>query len=169
MFGLDTLATAILASLLFGFLVYRQCTRRPVTQKDFILPALGALYLGLRAQYGVTGIEAVIVEVSAVLGIASGFAAGSMVRVWRDAETGRAYQFGGWRYGVVLVGLVGVRVLWHVVTGGTGLAASVAALNDAFIALSLGNYFGRSVHVALRAFHLVGWNPRAIPTRRQIK
>jgi hypothetical protein len=45
---MNELQTALLGVALFCYILYRQCVRRPVTQRDLLIPALGALYLGIR-------------------------------------------------------------------------------------------------------------------------
>lgn len=166
MSGLDT---TLLVGLLFAYLLVRQAIKRPVTRLDFILPILGAVYLTARYLDGPGTASQIFVEISATVGILSGLIAAGMVRVWRDAKTGIVYQFGGWRYAAVLFVLLATREVWRLFVDTAGIAASVTLLNDALIALALGNYLGRTLHVGIRALHLTGWNPRAIPGRRDVR
>ena len=46
-----------------------------------------------------------------LLGVGTGLTSGQLVRVWRDEATGIVFQRGGWRYLIVLVALLLVRVL----------------------------------------------------------
>lgn len=168
---LDTFLTSLLAAGVFAIVLVRQCITRPFTRRDLILPALGALYLGIRYMYVQDSAQpaAAIIQISATLGMASGLVAGQVVRVWREQASGLVYQYGGWRYAGVVIGLLGVRILWRLVVHVLGIGATVGLLNDAFIAVALGNYFGRSLNVGARALHLLRWNPSAIPSKRALK
>lgn len=166
---MSSLDTTFLAALLGTYVVYRQCVTRPVTRRDFILPIAGAIYLTVRYLQGPSTTSEIAVEVSATLGIASGLVAGGFVQLWRDAATNLVYQRGGWRYAVVLLALFVVHLLWREIGDYTGLTRGVAVLNDAFIALVLGNYLGRYLHIGARTLHLAGWQPHAIPTVREAK
>ncbi len=163
------LQTAFLGMALFCYLLYRQCIRRPVTRQDLLLPAIGALYLAWRylGDASITG--AAIVFTTALIGIGTGFLSGRLIRVWRDEESGHIYQFGGWPYAVAFVALLVLRVLMRVVVDGSGLIASAAVLNDAFIGMLVGNYLGRAASVGLRALALVGWNYDALPHKRDFR
>jgi hypothetical protein len=165
----DSFFTTVLAGAVFLYVLYRQWVARPLTRMDFLLPLVGAMYLGIRYLGDSTAPVGLIIQASAVIGIASGLVAGHLVQVWKDERTGLAYQYGGTRYALVVAALLLGRVGWDLFTNGVGISASVGTLNDAFLALTLGNYFGRNLHVGGRALHLIGWNPRAIPTRRQVK
>jgi hypothetical protein len=164
--GLDT---TLLAALIIIYLVYRQFITRPVTRLDYVLPALGVAYLGVRYFNGPDDAARIFVEVMAAVGVASGLFAGGIVQVWKDAQSNVVFQRGGWRYAAILLGLVVLRVVWDVFTGVTGISASVSVLNDALIAVTLGNYLGRTFHVGARALHLHGWSFRAIPRRRDLR
>jgi hypothetical protein len=133
------------------------------------LPALGALYLTIRYLDGPNSASQVILQISATVGILSGLIAGGLVRVWRDEKTDLVYQYGGWRYAGVLLALLLIRVIWHLFVDVTGVAASVAVLNDSLIAVGVGNYLGRTLHVGVRALHLSGWKPNAIPRHRDVR
>jgi hypothetical protein len=164
--GLDT---TLLAALIIAYLIYRQFITRPVTRVDFILPLLGAVYIGIRYLNGPDDAARIFVEAAAAVGVASGLLAAGVVHVWRDPQTGVVFQHGGWQYAAILLGLVAFRVVWHLFVDATGISASVTLLNDALIALTLGNYLGRTFHVGVRALHLHGWSPRAIPRRREVR
>jgi len=161
--------TTLLAALVVAYLIYRQFITRPVTRLDFILPVLGAAYIGIRYLDGPDNAARIFIEVMATLGITSGLFAAGLVQVWRDAQTNVVFQRGGWRYAAILLALVAFRGIWHLFVDATGISASVSLLNDALIALALGNYLGRTFHVGVRALHLHGWNLRAIPSRREVK
>ena len=164
--GLDT---TLLATLIIAYLVFRQFITRPVTRLDYILPVLGAAYIGVRYLNGPDDAARIFIEVVAALGVTSGLLSGRLVRVWRDPQSNVVFQRGGWRYAAILLALVGFRAIWHVFVDATGISASVSLLNDALIALALGNYLGRTFHVGVRALHLHGWNLRAIPRRREVR
>lgn len=165
----ESIYTGIIAAAVFLYVLYRQWVARPLTRMDFLLPVAGALYLGIRYLQDSGSAIGLIIQASATIGISSGLVAGHVVRVWKDERTGLAYQYGGWRYASVVALLLIGRVGWDLVSSAAGIQASVGVLNDAFLALTLGNYFGRNLHVGGRALHMIGWNPRAIPTRRQIR
>jgi hypothetical protein len=164
--GLDT---ALLAGLVVTYLIYRQFITRPVTRLDYILPALGAAYIGIRYFNGPDNAPRLFIEGVATFGIASGLLAGGLVQVWRDPQTNVVFQRGGWRYAAILFALVAFRAVWDLFTTATGISASVSLLNDALIALTLGNYLGRTFHVGVRALHLHGWSLRAVPRRREVR
>ena len=103
------------------------------------------------------------------MGIGIGFASGALVRVWRDEASGLVYQYGGWRYAGVVVGLIMVRLLMRVVLGHSGIAVGTTVLNDAFIAMAIGAYLGRSLNIGMRAMTLLGWQVEALPSRRALR
>lgn len=166
----DPVAALILALAVVGYMVYRLFAQRVVTQRDLLLPLIGALYLGYKDVDWSNLTVALAVVGGALLGILVGAVSGQLVRVWRGAD-GRVYQRGSWGYAAVLVGLLALRAALYiaVVRGRHGPAA--AALGDASLALALGLYLGRTVSVGARALALVGWQLEAlrdpaVPTSR---
>jgi hypothetical protein len=155
--------------IVFAYVLYRQVLPRPVTRLDFLLPGLGALYLAIRYLPDSAASPAIVVMVMTATGIASGLIVGEIVRVERDDRTSLIYQAGGLRYGAFVVGLLAIRLAMHLIAQGLGSSASFAQLNDAFIALLLGNYLGRNVNVVVRALVLVGWRYREIPPSRDAR
>jgi hypothetical protein len=165
---MNGLQTALLGVALFCYILYRQCARRPVTRSDFLIPGIGALYLGTRYLGGASlqVHDAVIVLTATLVGIGTGLLCGQMIRVWRDEESGIVYQFGGWRYLVAFLSLLVVRVAMRVVARQWDVGVSAAVLNDAFIGMMIGNYLGRAVNVGARAMALLDWQFDALPSTR---
>lgn len=165
---MDPITTALIAIVVAAFVLYRQFVQRPVTARDIAVPVIGGAYIA--AHYlngGGAGLAAVVG--TAAFGIATGIVGGFFVRVWRDAGTGSVFQRGGWSYLAILLGLLALRVVLRFVFGAMGLL-DATLLNDAFIAMALGNYAGRAITVGLRALALVGWDLEALPraaSRRQ--
>lgn len=149
---------------IFGYVVYIQCARRPVTTRGLLMPVIVGAYLLLQyARHGDLSGLAVVLG-AAALGVVAGLLAGQVVRVWRDGVSGVVYQAGGWRYLAVLAGLIVVRVAARVVLQHTVFASSAATLNDAFIAMAVGALLGRTVVVGARALALSGWSYAALAT-----
>ncbi len=130
---------------------------------------MGAAYLALRYLNHADTASQIFVQASAVVGVFSGLVAGGIVRVWRDDKTELIFQFGGWRYAAVLFGLLAFRMAWRLFVDAAGIGTSVALLNDGLIALGIGNYLGRTLHVGVRALHLAGWKPHLIPRYREVR
>jgi hypothetical protein len=168
---MNGLQTALLGAALFCYILYRQCVRRPVTRRDFLIPGIGALYLGTRYLGGSTlrVRDAVFVLIATLVGIGMGLLCGQMIRVWRDEESGVVYQFGGWPYLVAFLGLLLVRVAMRVVSRQWDVVASAAVLNDAFIGMMIGNFLGRAINVGARALALLGWQFDALPSNTNIR
>lgn len=97
-----------------------------------------------------------VVIIGAVFGVSTGLVSGQLIRVWRDEATGVVFQRGGWRYLIVLIVLLLVRVLIRFLFMRSGSAVDEAVLNAAFIAAIVGNFLGRDIVIALRALPLVG-------------
>ncbi|HJT55581.1 MAG TPA: hypothetical protein VJ761_03725 [Ktedonobacteraceae bacterium] len=153
----NMLTTIIIVIAALIYICYKQCAKQPVSLRDFILPAIGAVYFGLSILNGTVSMNIVTFEaVGAVIGILTGLTGGQIVQVWRDASAGIVYQRGGWNYVLVLLGLLAVRVLIYVILylKGDMVLGSFGALNYAFIALAIGNYLGRSINVHMRAARL---------------
>ena len=114
---MNGLQTALLGAALFCYILYRQCVQRPVTRRDFLIPGIGALYLGTRYLGGsnLPVQDVVTVLTATLIGIGTGLLCGQVIRVWRDEESGIVYQFGGWRYLVAFLGLLILRVAMRVV------------------------------------------------------
>ncbi len=142
-------------------MAYRLFAQRAVTQRDLLLPLVGALYLGYKDVDWSNLTLALAVGGGALLGTLVGAASGQLVRVWRGTN-GHVYQCGSGGYAAVLVGLLALRMALYlaVVRGGHGPVA--AALGDASIALALGLYLGRTLSVGARALALVGWQLDAL-------
>jgi hypothetical protein len=168
---MDGLQMALLGAALFCYFLYRQCVRRPVTRRDFLIPGIGALYLGARYLGGSTlrGQDGIIVLSATLIGIGTGLLCGQLIRVWRDQGSGVVYQFGGWPYLVAFLGLLLVRVAMRVVVRQWDLAANAAVLNDAFIGMMVGNVFGRAVSVGARALALLDWQFDALPSKTSLR
>jgi hypothetical protein len=169
--AMTPLATALLGLALFAWFLYRQIIARPVTKRDLTLPAIFALILGVRYLNDPTiGISAAMVVFGgAVFGLLTGFLAGQAIRVWRDTDTGIVWQHGGWRYAALFVALLAVRLVARIVLTHAGVAADAVVLNDAFIAIIVGNYLGRAASVGLRALALHGWSYDALPRQRRVR
>lgn len=162
---------AFLGVALFGYFFYRQCSRRPVTRRDLLIPAVGTLYLGVRYLSGsnLPLRDVAIVLAGTLIGVGAGMLGGQMIRVWRDEESGIVYQFGGWRYAGALLVLLLARVAMRIVARQWDVTASAAVLNDAFIGMILGNYLGRAANVGLRALALLDWQFEALPGTRRLR
>jgi len=153
----NVIVTVLVALVIVVFIFARQIIQRPVTQISLLLPlilfvALGGLFLaGHPASEGV-----VAVLIGAALGVGTGLLSGQVVRVWRDEATGTIFQYGGWRYLIVLVVLLLARVLIRFVFTWSGSAIDETALNAVLIAALVGNFVGRDILIALRALPLAG-------------
>ncbi len=168
---MNGLLAVVLGAAIFCYMLYRQCARRPVTRNDFLLPGVAALYLGTRylggSGLGVHG--AIVVLMAAVIGIGTGLLGGQMIRVWRDQESGMVYQFGGWRYAVAFLALLLVRIAMRIVARQWDFGVNAAVLNDAFIGMIVGNFFGRAINVGARAMALLDWQFDALPSTRRMR
>lgn len=164
-----TLQTALIALLVLSYMIYRQLVTRPVTRRDLLLPLAGAAYLAV-VYFGHPGsaVDVALVVGAALFGVGTGLVSAAVVTVWRDIASGLVMQRGGWKYLLVLVGLILVRVLLRVLAYALKLDVSATVLNDAFIAMAVGNYAGRAVLVGSRALSLLGWDTSALPSRRSI-
>jgi hypothetical protein len=168
---MNELQTVILGVALFCYMLYRQFTRQPVTRRDLLVPGLGALYLGTR-YFGGAGVgmhDAIVVLTASLIGVGTGLLGGQMIRVWRDPESGVIYQAGGWRYAVVFLALLVLRVVMRIMTRQWDFGTSAAVLNDAFIGMMIGNYLGRAITVGARALALLDWQYDALPSTRRVR
>lgn len=167
---MNTLETAILALLVLGYMLYRQLVTRPVTRRDLLFPLIAGIYLAaVYFGHPSSSADVAVVAGAALFGIVTGAVSATVVRVWRDGATNLVMQRGGWRYLLVLLGLIAVRAALHVALVALKLDVSEAALNDAFIGMAVGSYAGRAVLVGLRALALLGWDPNALPGRRDAR
>jgi len=168
---MNGLQTALLGLALFCYILYRQCVRRPVTRRDLLIPAIGALYLGTRYLGGanVRMHDAVIVLTGALVGIGTGLLGGHMVRVWRDGESGLVYQVGGWRYVAVFLALFLLRVVMRVIVDRSGIITTATVLNDAFIGMMVGNTLGQAITIGARALALLDWQFDALPNKQRAR
>jgi hypothetical protein len=167
---LTSLQTALIALLVFGYMIYHQFVTRQVAWRDLLLPFIGAAYLS----YGYLGhagsvADIVMVIGGALFGVGTGLASATVVTIWRDGATSLVMQRGGWKYALVLLGLVVARILLRIAADTLKLDVSAAALNDAFIGMAVGNYAGRAALVSLRALALLGWDIGALPARRDVR
>ena len=167
---MTSLQTALIALLVYGYMIYRQFVTRQVAWRDLLLPLIGAAYLSY-VYLGHPGSEADIVMVigAALFGVGTGLASATVVAIWRDGATSLVMQRGGWKYLLVLLGLIVMRIALRIVAYALKLDVGEAALNDAFIGMAVGNYAGRSALVSIRALALLGWNPGALPARRRVR
>jgi hypothetical protein len=154
---LNVIITVVVALALISFLLARQLLERPVTQRSLLLPVvvcvlLGAWFLSTQPAF----MAVAEVGIGLVFGVGTGLVSGQLMRVWRDEATGMVLQRGGWRYLLVVIALLLVRVLIRFILIWRGLAVDEAALNAAFIAAIVGNFLGRDIVIALRALPLAG-------------
>ncbi len=153
----NVIITVLVVLVIVVFIFARQIIQRPVTQMSLLLPlilsvALGGVFLvGHPAPEGIAA-----VAIGAALGVGTGLVSGQVVRVWRDEATGIIFQYGGWRYLIVLIVLLLARVLIRFVFTWSGSALDKTALNAALIAALVGNFVGRDIRTALRALPLAG-------------
>ena len=159
------IVTVTLAAVLVAFILTRQLVERTVTQRSLALPpllgaGLGAIFLA--GHPAAASIAAVLV--GAAIGVGTGMLGGRAVRVWRDQATGVVLERGGWRYLIVLLGLLLARVLIRLAFAQGG-AIDATALNAALIAALVGNLLGRDVGIALRALPLAGGSFAALSRR----
>ena len=153
----NVIITALLALVIVVFIFSRQIIQRPVTQRSLLLPLILSVALAgvfLVSHPAPEGIVAVVI--GAVLGVGTGLVGGQLIRVWRDEATGAVFQRGGWRYLIVLIILLLVRVLIRFLFPTGGSAIDETALNAALIAALVGNFVGRDILIAQRAFQLSG-------------
>lgn len=154
---LNLMITVVVALALISFIFARQLMQRPVTQRGLLLPLVVCVLLGvwfLLTQPAFVTVAAVGIGV--MLGVGTGLVSGQLMRVWREEATGVVLQRGGWRYLLVIIALLLVRVLIRVVLIASGISVDEAALNAAFIAAIVGNFVGRDIVIALRALPLAG-------------
>lgn len=153
----NVIITIILALALIVFLFARQLMQRPVTQRGLLLPLVVCALLGVLFLVGKpAGAAVLLVGLGLVLGVGTGLVSGQVMRVWRDEATGKILQRGGWRYLLVIIALLLVRVVIRFGLIAGGIAVDEVALNDAFIAAIVGNFVGRDIVIALRALPLAG-------------
>ena len=107
-----------------------------------------------RSEIGLAAVAITMVDV--VVFAPTGLVSGQVMRVWRDEATGIVLQRGGWRYLLVIIALLLVRLLIRFFLIWRGIAVDEAALNAAFIAAIVGNFLGRDIVIALRALPLAG-------------
>lgn len=167
---MNTLETALIALAVLGYMLFRQLVTRPVTRRDLLLPLAAGAYLAvIYFGHPSSSADVTVVAGAALFGIASGVASAAVVRVWRDGASNLVMQRGGWRYLLVLLGLIAVRAALRVAVSALKLNVSEVALNDAFIGMAVGSYAGRAVLVGLRALALLGWDTSALPGRRDAR
>lgn len=152
----STLLTIVIIAAAIIYICYKQCVQQLVSNRDFLLPIIGAIYFAIIVINGQVGMDSIVfVVVGGVVGILTGLMSGQVVRVWRDHNTGMVYQRGGWSYVMVLLGLMAARIIIYIVLRYGGVVAGFGPINFAFIALALGNYLGRSINVHLRSQRLL--------------
>lgn len=153
----NVIITVLVALVIVVFIFVRQIIQRPVTQISLLLPLiLSVAFAGLFLAGHPTAEGIVAVTIGAALGIGTGLASGQVVQVWRDKATGIIFQYGGWRYLIVLIILLVARVLIRFVFTWSGSLVDETALNAALIAALIGNFVGRDIRTALRALPLAG-------------
>jgi hypothetical protein len=149
--------TTLLALFLVIFIFVRQIIQRPVTRRSLLLPLIVSVASGGVFLLSHSTFEGIIAVLSgALFGVGTGLISGRVIRVWCDEATGIVLQRGGWRYALVLIVLLLLRVLIRIVFIRAGGAVDEAALNAALIAALVGNFLGRDIHIALRALRLSG-------------
>ena len=163
---MNMMTTIVLAIAAFMYILYMQFVKRPVTTRDFLLPVIGGCYLAYTYMNHAALVAVIVVLGGALFGIGTGLVGGLFVRVWRDNRDGQVYQRGGWTYLLIFLGLLVIRFLLHIAIDISGISASFSALNDAFIAMAVGNYLGRAINVGLRALSLVGWDYQLLSPQR---
>ena len=153
----SVIPTVLLALAIVVFIFARQMIQRPITQRGLLMPLVLGVVLGVVFLMGKPAVGAVTaVVIGAVLGVGTGLVSGQWMRVWRDEATGIVLQRGGWRYLIVVIALLLVRVLIRFVLIASGSDVDETALNAAFIAAIVGNFLGRDIRTALRALPLAG-------------
>jgi hypothetical protein len=155
--NINVIITALLALVIVVFIFSRQIIQRPVTQRSLLLPLILSVALAGVFLVSHPAPEAIVaVVIGAVLGVCTGLVGGQLIRVWRDEATGVVFQRGGWRYLIVLIVLLLVRVLIRFLFPMDGSAIDETALNAALIAALVGNFVGRDILIAQRALQLSG-------------
>jgi len=167
---MTSLQTALIALLVYCYMIYRQFVTRQVAWRDLLLPLIGVGYLTY-VYLGHPGSSADVVMVigATLFGVGTGLASATVVTIWRDGSTNLVMQRGGWKYLLVLLGLVVMRIALRIAADTLKLDVRAAALNDAFIGMAVGNYAGRAALVSLRALALLGWDIGALPARRDVR
>lgn len=154
---INLMITVVVALALISFILARQLMERPVTQRGLLLPLVVCVLLGVWFLAGQPASVAILfVSLGLVFGVGTGLVSGQFMRVWRDAATDAVMQRGGWRYLLVIIALLLVRVLIRFGLIASGVTVDEMALNDAFIAAIVGNFVGRDIVIALRALSLAG-------------
>ncbi len=154
MLNQSALINILLIAAAIMYMCYKQIVQQMISNRDFMLPLVGAVYFALLILKGTVGMDSVLfVGAGSALGVLTGFLSGSVVRVWRDNATGTLYQRGGWNYVLVLVGLLAVRILLYLVLRSSGLMIGSSPIDIALIAFAVANYLGRTINVHMRASH----------------
>ena len=167
---MTSLQSTLVALIVLGCMIYRQFGARQVAWRDLLLPLIGAAYLAyVYLGHPGSSADVVIVIGAALFGVGSGSASGAFVVIWRDETTSLVMRRGGWKYLLVLLGLIVTRVLLRIAASALKLDVSEAALNDAFIGMAVGSYAGRAALVSIRALALLGWELGALPARRAVR
>lgn len=148
----SALITILIVVAVIIYMCYKQIVQQLISNRDFTLPLVCAAYFALMVLNGTAGMDSILFVVAgSVLGILTGYMSGSVVRVWRDSNTGVLYQRGGWSYVMVLAGLMAVRIVLYIVLRSQGLMTGAGPINDAFIAFAVATYLGRTINVHMRA------------------
>lgn len=158
---MNNLTTIIIALFVIGYVLFNILAKRPVTQRDLIVPVVGTGVLGYSYLQHADLLSGILTIGSAFGGIVLGLIIVQLVRVWRDDATGLVHQKGGWLFVGAYVGLIALRVVVEFaphLEGGP-------ALNDAMFAMAIGTYIGRTLNISLRALTINGWNYNALPRR----
>lgn len=159
----SVIVTILIALAIVVFVLSRQLVERPVTAAGLLLPIIVCVLLGAMYLSSKPTVDAVAaVGIGLVFGVGTGLLSGQLIRVWREEASGTVLQRGGWRYLLVIIALLLVRLLIRVVLSASGSHLDETALNAALIAALVGNLLGRDIRVARRALPLAnGGLPRA--------
>lgn len=160
---INVIATVLIALALVVFVFSRQLIERPIAPSGLLIPlvlcvALGGMFLASKPASDAVA----AVSIGVVFGVCTGLLSGQLMRIWRDEATGVVLQRGGWRYLLVIIALLLVRVLIRFVLSASGNHIDETALNAAFIAAIVGNLLGRDIRVALRALPLASGSLRRV-------
>lgn len=156
------LGIAVFALLLVIYLIVRQLQERRVSWSSLGLPAIVAIVLGgMFFSNNPTLGGAIAIACGTAFGLLTGVIGGRLIRLWRGQD-GVVYQKGDWRYLLVLLAFIAIRI---VARFALGQVLSSTILDDAFIAALISAFLGRAVIVLMRVAPLTGQRFGSLPSR----
>lgn len=150
------LVSAAIALLIVIYLIVRQFQERSVSWKSLRFPVLAAVVCGVLFVYSNPALDGyVAVAGGAMFGLLTGVLGAQFVRLWRGQD-GVVYQKGDWRYLLILLAFIALRIVARVALGHV---LSQTVMDGALIAAIIGNYLGRAATVLMRVAPLSPFLP----------